>query len=482
LRARKVLATGVGLGLAACVDAEPPGAPPRTPALADTPWPIAHQSAWAQASSDLPVVHPDEGVTVERLATDYVSITHAYAPPHGDGRQVVWASSPTAVRKIARDGDLAVLAEAPREGGLGNLLSGAYTFVDADGRFFVAEADRIVRFDDDRGDAASPITRGAEWVLTDRLPDEDIVALGLTAAGEVVWATSLGRVGLATRDLVPLDTLQLDGAARVSNSLATDDRGGVYIVTESAMHRCVAREGTLSTNEADGAWSAPYRTTTDPAPGRLGIGSGSTPTLMGPQDDPNARLVVITDGQPLMHLVAFWAGDIPEDWQGLAPDRDRRIAAEVPITFGDPTRTRSISEQSVLVSGWSMLVVNNDYGPDAAPGMAPVLAGDAPLGVEQHTWDPARRALTRTWVRTDRSCPNGIPAMSRPSGVALCVGRRGPTWTVEALDWATGADAWHVPLGDDNGVNSVYAAIEVGADGEIVSGTLEGMVRVRRAE
>jgi hypothetical protein len=60
-----------------------------------------------------------------------------------------------------------------------------------------------------------------------------------------------------------------------------------------------------------------------------------------------------------------------------------------------------------------------------------------------------------------------------------CVGRRGETWTVEAIDWEDGTPRFHVPTGADNRFNSVYAATQIGPDGEIWSGTFGGVVRVR---
>ena len=160
------------------------------------------------------------------------------------------------------------------------------------------------------------------------------------------------------------------------------------------------------------------------------------------------------------------------------PDADPRIAAEVPITFGDPAATSSISEQSVLVDGYRAVVVNNDYGP-VGTAMEPVLAGVAPPGIEQFAWDPTKREARRTWVVPDVSCPNGIPTMSRPDATFFCIGKRGANWTLEALDWETGALRFTRTLGPGLTYNSTYAATEIGPDGAVYSGTFSGVVRVR---
>ena len=99
----------------------------------------------------------------------------------------------------------------------------------------------------------------------------------------------------------------------------------------------------------------------------------------------------------------MWRDRIPEDWQPIAPGKDRRIACEVPVTFGDPAATSSSSEQSVLTSGYASLVVNNKLKNEAAfAGLPPAqrqiaaaLAGqdplNAPYGMERIDWDPATR-------------------------------------------------------------------------------------------
>ncbi len=120
----------------------------------------------------------------------------------------------------------------------------------------------------------------------------------------------------------------------------------------------------LTLDPASGAWRAAYEIGAGQQGGRLGKGSGSTPTLMGTGD--GDRFVVITDGQDVMHLVLMWRDDIPSGWEPIAPGKDLRIAAEVPVTFGNPDAEVAYSEQSVLVRGYGAVVVNNRLGTDGA--------------------------------------------------------------------------------------------------------------------
>ena len=115
----------------------------------------------------------------------------------------------------------------------------------------------------------------------------------------------------------------------------------------------------LSTDEKDGAWSSPYDTGREPPSVKFGVGTGSTPTLMGFGDDPD-KLVVITDGSDRMKLVAFWREQIPADFKQQPGTRSRRIAGQVQITCGLSPQPEFIqSEQSVVVHGYGAFVVNN---------------------------------------------------------------------------------------------------------------------------
>jgi hypothetical protein len=211
------------------------------------------------------------------------------------------------------------------------------------------------------------------------------------------------------------------------------------------------------------------------------VGSGTTPTLMGVGD--GDKFVAICDGAQVMNIVLFWRDEIPADWQPIAPGKDRRIAAEVPVDFGDPQAENTSTEQSLVVRGYEAVVVNNYYGPHAISGvMAPALSNlppFAPYGAQKFTWDPATRELTAAWANPDISCPNGVPCMSRGSGLFYCIGQRESLWTLEAVDWATGAPAFHVLLGDEFKYNSFWAGVEIGPDRNIITGAVFGTLDIR---
>jgi hypothetical protein len=234
-------------------------------------------------------------------------------------------------------------------------------------------------------------------------------------------------------------------------------------------------------------WRSGYAGSGGSGGGRLGSGSGSTPTLMGTaaRDD---RFVVITDGQELMHLVLLWRDEIPADWQPVREGADRRIACEIPVTFGDESAERSLSEQSVLVRGHSAVVVNNLQQLDPVVGQLPPrvapysqllsgLPGNAPTGIERFDWDPETRTCDVAWSNPDVAIPNGIPTMSAATDLIYGIGARNGVWTLEGVDWDSGEVELTVETTAFPTSNSFYAATTVGPGGTVWTGNFGGVTR-----
>jgi len=300
-------------------------------------------------------------------------------------------------------------------------------------------------------------------------------------------------------------------AHRISNNIAVDEDGGIYIVTSREMFRLQWDGRNLSQS-----WQASYEAGAGSLSAlRIGPGSGSTPSLMGTGADED-RFVVFTDGQELMHLVLMWRDEIPSDWEPITPGRDRRIACEFPIRFGDPSQETSLSEQSVLVRGYASILVNNLLQnepplwkklPPTVGGLFAVLSGNnldrAPYGIERVDWDPVTRTCAQVWANPEISVPNGIPTMSEPTGLIYAIGQQEGGWGLAMIDFSTGELEQFVgsrqkecslaafeqinslpyraimmpvlALNPDDCENSFFAATEIGPDGTIYTGTLLGV-------
>jgi hypothetical protein len=204
-------------------------------------------------------------------------------------------------------------------------------------------------------------------------------------------------------------------------------------------------------------------------------------------DRDDDRFVVITDGQEQVHLVLMWRDRIPRGWEPVRPGAPRRIACEVPVTYG-LDQERSVNEQSVLLRGHSAILVNNLLGYDDLLGLLPsqaslytqVLAGvpgNAPRGIERIDWDPRTRTCRSVWTNPDVSIPNAIPTLSTASRMVYAVGLQDGVWSLQGVDLRTGELRLSVPTSASVTANSTYAATTVGPDRSIWTGTFGGVTR-----
>ncbi|CEL97016.1 unnamed protein product [Vitrella brassicaformis CCMP3155] len=327
----------------------------------------------------------------------------------------------------------------------------------------------------------------------------------------------------------------------VSNNIQVDEDGGIYVVSNKKLHKVVWDPKSM---ELTLAWETPYKTTAGNQLSRLGEGSGSTPSIMGDKnvgryvvitDGQKLMHVVVFDaetgkicdqypvtfGDPWAEssvseqsvLVNGWRFAVVNNevtrqrWAtirnldrynflaesegeavnntGMVVEAEGRVVREI-------FRTSGLRERRPLLLGKPATVIDE---PDNVlfgilRNQWPVLVGDAPYGVEQFEFNKFTNRIRSVWANPDVSIPNGIPCMSASSGLMYGVGKRrlltnrpaAPlqgVWTLEALDWKTGEHVISHPIGSGPFTNSAYAATEIGPD-EIITGTIAGIVRVRR--
>lgn len=509
-------------------------------AFGDTVWPGSHRGSYAQGSSPLPGPAQSESTTSAHLVLPGagVPVITSFSAPYEDGGRAIWSTvtgTDAAIMKVDHETfeiiDWYVPSEREDNPPMFSLgLSGAYTAIDSQNRFVVGRT-RFVSFfgDSVEGDRSSPIELKKRIFMPDNVfcnEDDVIAGMSLTYDGQLAFATELGNLFVISPDAdpdnlgtVPVVSTNADCATAdradleiVSNSVAIDESGGIYLLTSAAMYRFNWDGSTLTQ-----AWRTEYQSAQDvPSPIRLGPGSGSTPSLMGTNADED-RFVVITDGQALMNLVLFWRDEVPADWEPIAPGRDPRIACEIPVDFGTGA-SEAISEQSVAVRGFSAVLVNNlltnpTINPSTTSPLGPIaqnlvsaleggIPEKAPFGLERIDWDPDTRTCSAVWANAEISVPNGIPSISEASGLVYGAGQRDGQWGLEGLDFETGESRVWVPAGpgtcpgDTSGIvtvlpgvadvleqvpdsceNSVFAATTIGPDGMVYQGTLNGMSR-----
>ena len=510
---------------------------PRNPYLADSGYPIGHGRSDQQ---DNVAWRGPEGPT-ETLAADGIQYTWTGAGNFGqlissrypDGRRVLWNNGRNRIFKLDYD-TLEILATWPvgdeddpsveemqalaaglddNEGwnavehaiGIAARfltgLDGVYALLDVDNTLFLGRRTHAVAyFETDPSDPASAIVERDRWYKPDHI-EGSFVGMGITFDGWLVMTTDHGWVVALSRDFSEYHAIQLPGGAQeaadycamreaergntgygwLRTSMCIDDDNAIYVSSNDHHHKVRWTGEALSLDEADGAWSIPYRN-------GGGYGSGTTPSLMGfgPDED---RFVVIGDGDDVVNITYIWRDEIPDDWQQLAGSPDRRIAGIGAANMGDPDLEEIKTEQSITVSGYGAMTVNNEPAsvpeglPEQAARMLCFLLGHkpeyTPHGLHKYEWDPAAQQLKEAWVNTEVSSPNSVPFVAEESGLVYTCGARDGKWTIEALDWTTGESRFHFVLGGSQ-FNTLGAGVTIDDEGRLLFGNLFGKTRVLR--
>ena len=513
--------------------------PPRNPFLADSGNAIGHARCDQQDS------YPGRGPQgPSAVLTDkdfqYAALGPGHfggmiSSPYPDGRRAIWSNGRQVIAKLDYD-TLEVLAQCPTgtehiadaaeleqlASGLDELegdeavahavglslrfltgLDGVYSLLDRDNTLFVGRADHVAAYAEadpaDSADRAGPIAERDRWHRPDPVEGR-FVGVNITFDGRLVLTTDHGWVVSLARDFGDYQALRLPGADTAAEHCArqaaeyghtgygwvrtgscTGDDGGIYVCSVDRVHKVIWTGERLSADPCDGAWSSPYRN-------GGGNGSGTTPSLMGFGDDED-RFVVIGDGDDVVNITLLWRDEIPDDWRQLPDAPSRRIAGLGPAHMGDPDRAEIKTEQSVTVSGYGAMAVNNEPAsvppgwPSAGLRMFSFLLGHkpqfTPYGLHKYRWDPEARTLREAWVNTEVSSPNSVPAVAEGSGLVFTCGTRRGRWTVEALDWATGESRFHYAVGGSL-YNTLGAGMSLDEEGRLVYGTIFGKVRILR--
>lgn len=502
--------------------------PPRNPFLADSVYPLAHGDSAQQDA--LSVRGPeDPGPRFEASEVQYAPTGPAQfgaftSSPYPDGRRVYWSNGLDRIVKVdfetyeilatrwvegakrwtEDEADASIAKFDESNDGLFALwhafrnatklrdLSSIYTVLDSDNTYFIADkSGKITAFADaDPKDPASAIVEKATFQIPEPVTGLT-VGMNMTFDGWLIVPTEHGYVVAISRDLREHRVIRMrhsegaeDKATRpigygwVRNATAIDAQGGIYVASQEHMHKLIWTGDQLSTDPADGAWTARYLN-------GWTHGTGASPSLMGFEAED--RFVVITDGEDLMNVVLFWRDEIPEDWETIPGAPDRRIAGMLPADMGVALLSEIQSEQSVVVAGYGALVVNNVprnvpwYLPARARSLLVSYLGSdpeyQPYGVQKFEWDAAEREFRRAWVNHDVSSPSCVPVVSYPSDRVYLIGAREDRWTLEALEWSDGRSAFHSEIGGQR-FNPLFSATLIDERGRIHYGSPWGRVRL----
>jgi hypothetical protein len=339
---------------------------------------------------------------------------------------------------------------------LEDLCGGAYFYLDDQDRAIVETTDaQVWVIAETRTAAGTPaFALQRTYDVSAAVPQGDcLIALMPDWDGLVWFVTQKGGVGTVDPESGRVRSLRLDGELIV-NSFATDETGGVFIVSDHALYRFDAgRRGRPVVT-----WRERYDRGSVEKPGQLSQGSGTTPTLVG--DD----LVVITDNaDPRMHVLSFE--------RGAAPAAHRRVCRQPVFAEG-----ASATENSIVAIRRSVLVENNygytgpattTNGGSTAPGIARVRVGRDSCGTMWTSQETAPTSVPKA------SLANGLLYVyAKPAGVAE------DPWYFTAVDVRTGRTAYRRLTGTGPQWNNHYAAIYLGPDEAAYIATMAGVVRL----
>ncbi len=363
-------------------------------------------------------------------------------------------------------------------------LHAYYAVVDKDGVLYVGGRDRILAYADaEPGNPRSPIVKRGEFVFDPaEMNGGPPVLIGLNATWDgTLIAASLDGTLIAVDRALTHGVYQRVPGERFWNSIAVDEQGGVYAVSDKRLHKLIWTGQGLSTRAEDGAWSEPYEVGENDATLRGARGSGTTPTLMGLESDRD-QFVLIADAANVNNLVLYWRDAIPEDWEALDGAPSRRIAGKAPVDFGRNDISDSYSENSPVALGYGTVIANNR----PSNGMALHLDNQlwlndpsvVPKGVQKFVWDPEQQRFATAWVRAELSIPSSTPLIAAESRQLLGVTVHGGVWSLESLDWDTGATRAVYTLGASQRFNPIQLSMQILGNGDPIYSTFGGVLHL----
>ena len=345
-------------------------------------------------------------------------------------------------------------------------FAGGYFYLDQDSNVVCVTADqKIQKYSTSNDtlaliqtyDLASSINDPAD-ILNSVLPD---------SSGNIWYITQKGVVGYVNPSGLPSQVVHLN--ASISKSFASDEDGGVYIVTDSP-DPGVALEGSFYCYRmgAQGpirVWRAPYKCGLVEKPGQNQIGCGTTPTCF--DDSAGNRFVTIADNSPQMSVNVY------------SRDTGELVAQEAVFTEASGA---CACENSLIAVNRSIIVENN-YGNAHIDSTADHLTTEP--GVARVDFDPDTGKSRVVWTNTTISVPSVVSQLSTGDGMVYTYAKDTNGWYWAALDFATGdlvKTSPYIRFNDPKEAsNNWYAGLTVGPSGAAYLSVFAGLTVWRPA-
>jgi hypothetical protein len=343
-------------------------------------------------------------------------------------------------------------------------VAGAYFYADQDGCSIVATAERAIWVVSHAHTASGwAFSHERTWDLTSALPEGDQVESMQPDFAARVWVTSKGgtacTVDSETGTILGFSNDIRDLGEQIANGHCADEDNGVYIVSTNALYRWDAD----ACGRPEVTWREVVGTGDRIKPGRVDLGSGSTPTAMG------SDFVTIADNaDPHMNVLVF---------RRAKRVKGKRMTAKVPVCGPYEGCT-----ESSLVATEKSIVVENNYG-YRSPLQDTTGGRTTTPGLTRIDIDRFGRGRV-VWTNTEVIIPNVTTKLCLPNGLLYCLAKpAGPgttdRWYFAAVDFRTGKTIWQRLAGTGILFDSKYMGMFIGRDGTLYAGVLGGVVAMR---
>lgn len=277
------------------------------------------------------------------------------------------------------------------------------------------------------------------------------------------WNSRYGRVGTLDPKTGKVALVALKGE-EIQNAVAQDDRV-VYVLSDHAQYAF----GSGADGKPVQLWRYAYDRGSNRKVGSINQGSGTTPTLLGPD-----YLTITDNADGRINLLVLHRG-------ALKPEQER-LVCKMPL-FAEGA---SAAENSAIGFNRSVVIENNSGYTSAR---------------EQKDYRNVRGGVTRIDVREDASgcdvvwsvplkAPSVVAKLATKSGILWYAtfedaGKQAngkpddQLWSLAGLDITTGKQVARIPLGTGNNWNNNWAPIALAPDNSLYVGTTRGIVQVR---
>jgi len=332
---------------------------------------------------------------------------------------------------------------------------GGYFYLDDQDRAVIPTASHHIYVVAEQGtDANASFVLEQDYDLTAVVPTTDKMTSALPDWSGRIWFVTLGGI-VGTLDPATATVRSLATGEEIENSFAVDKTGGVFIVSDVAMYRFDADP----TGAPTMTWREVYPNSGIHKPGQVDAGSGTTPTLMGPD------LVSITDNADPMDVVVYRRARLVSG--------DRLVCTQPVFSAG-----ASATENS-LIGAWRAMIVENNYG---YTGPTVTLNGNSTTpGIERVDMDADGQGCHLVW-HSDEIAPSVVPKLSLSSGLLYAYTKpadpvnHNDTWYLTAIDFRTGQTRWSQRAGTGVFYNNNYAPITIGPNRIAYVGALGGLI------